>query len=199
MVMPGKYKVSAAKVVDNVTTPLGESREFTVKVLHNATLAAENRAELVKFQRDVAELTRVLQGTLEESDALAAKLLRIRQTVVALPGAAAELIPAVVKAEKALDEIVFQLRGYEAPASFEEIPPAHLPIVNRVEELIGIQISTTAKPGRNQTESYGIARDELVPLVEKLKTLKAVDVAVLEKELDKRGAPWTPGRVLDIK
>jgi photosystem II stability/assembly factor-like uncharacterized protein len=199
MVMPGKYRVTVSKVIDDVATALGASQDFTVKVLHNATLAAENRAELVKFQKDVAELTRVLQGTLEESDALAAKLLRIRQTVVALPGAAADLLPSVVKAEKALDEIMFLLRGYEAKASFEEIPPAHMPIQNRVEELIGIQISTTAKPGRNQTASYDIAREELAPLVGKLRALKETDVAALEKELDRRGAPWTPGRVLDIR
>ena len=199
MVMPGKYKLSVAKVIDDAATPLGESREFTVKVLHNATLAAENRAELVEFQKNVAELTRVLQGTLEESDALAARLLKIRQTAVALPGAAAELLPKVVKAEKALDEILFALRGHQAKASFEEIPPTHLPVQNRVDELIGIQVSTTSKPGRNQTDSYGIAREELAPLVEKLKALKTVDLPALEKELDKRGAPWTPGRVLDIK
>ena len=30
-------------------------------------------------------------------------------------------------------------------------------------------------------------------------TLKTVDVPALEKELDKRGAPWTPGRILDIR
>jgi hypothetical protein len=147
----------------------------------------------------VAELTRVMQGTLEESDALAARLLKIRQTAVTLPGAAAELLPKVVKAEKALDEILFALRGHQARASFEEIPPAHFPIQNRVEELIGIQVSTTSKPGRNQIDSYGIAREELAPLVEKLKALTTVDVPALEKELDKRGAPWTPGRVLDIK
>jgi hypothetical protein len=199
MVMPGKYRVTVAKVIGDAATPLGESREFTAKVLRNATLPAENRAELVEFQKKVAELTRVLQGTLEESDALAAKLLRIRQTVVALPGAAPELLPKVAKAEKALDEIAFLLRGHQARASFEEVPPAHLPIQNRVEELIGIQFSTTSKPGRNQTDSYAIAREELAPLLEKLMTIKTVDVPALEKELDKRGAPWTPGRILDIK
>ena len=147
----------------------------------------------------MAELTRVLQGTLEEGDALAARLLKIRQTAVALPGGAADLLPMVAKAEKSLDEILFVLRGHQARASFEEIPPAHLPVQNRVDELIGIQLSTTSKPGRNQTDSYGIAREELAPLVEKLKALKTIDLPALEKELDKRGAPWTPGRVLEIK
>ena len=66
MVMPGRYKVSVAKVVDDVITPLGESQEFAVKILFNATLAAPNRAELVDFQNKVAEMTRIAQGTLEE-------------------------------------------------------------------------------------------------------------------------------------
>ncbi len=199
MVMPGKYRLTVAKVVDDAATPLGDSQEFTVKALNNATLAAENRAELVKFQKNVAELTRILQGALEESDALAAKLLRIRQTVVGLPGAVEKLLPRVVKAEKTLDEVIFLLRGYEAKASFEEIPPAHLPIRNRLQTLISIQVSTTSMPGRNQTDSYAIAREELAPLVDKLKGLETVDLPALEKELDKYGAPWTPGRVLDMR
>ena len=199
MVMPGRYKVTVAKVIDDAVTPLGESREFTVKILRNAALAAENRAELVEFQKKVAEMTRVAQGTLEESDALAARLLRIRQTVVSLPGAAADLLPKVVKAEKALDEILFAFRGHEAKASFEEIPPSHMPLQNRIYELIGIQVATTAKPGKCQIDNCNIILEELRPLVEKLKAVKTTDLPALEKELDQRGAPWTPGRVLELK
>ncbi len=199
MVMPGRYKVTVAKVVDDVITPLGESQEFTVKALRNATLAAANRAELVEFQKKVAEMTRVAQGTLEEADALAARLLRIKHTVVALPGAAAELLPRVVKAGKTLDEILFAFRGYDAKASFEEIPAAHMPLQNRIYELIGIQVATTSKPGKTQFDNYDIIMDELKPLVEKLKAVKTTDMPALEKALDERGAPWTPGRVPEVR
>jgi photosystem II stability/assembly factor-like uncharacterized protein len=198
MVMPGAYKVMAAKVIDDIVTPLGESQAFTVKVLRNATLAAENRSELVEFQKKVAEMTRVAQGTLEECDVIAARLLRIRQTVVALPGAAAELLPKVADVEKALGEIIFAFRGYDAKASFEEIPPAHMPLQNRISELIGIQVSTTSRPGKTQTDNYKIIMDELRPLVDKLKGIQTTGLPGLEKELDKRGAPWTPGRVPEI-
>ncbi|MCX6565639.1 MAG: glycosyl hydrolase [Candidatus Aminicenantes bacterium] len=198
MVMPGRYSVSAAKVVDNTVTPLGEAQPFAVKALANVTLAAENRPELVAFQNKVGELTRAAQGTYEETEALAAKVRRIRQTAAALPGGPAGLLPALVQTEKTLDEIRLALGGYEVKASFEEVPPAPLPIRNRIEEIVGIQISTTSAPGRNQLDSYRIACEELAPVIKKLETLKTVDLPALEKSLDEQKAPWTPGRIIKI-
>jgi photosystem II stability/assembly factor-like uncharacterized protein len=199
MVMPGRYRVSAAKVVNDVVTPLGEPEAFTVKSLANATLAAENRGDLVAFQDKVAELTRVFQATSEETNAMTAKVARIRQTAAALPGGPADLLPAIAKAEKALDEIQLALHGLPAKASFEENPPASLPIENRIYDLVGIQVSTTSKPGANQIDSCRIASEELAPVIEKLKGLKNVDVPALEKALDEKKAPWTPGRIAEIK
>jgi len=198
MVMPGRYSVSAAKVVDNTVTPLGETQTFIVKALAIATLAAENRAELVAFQNKVAELTRVAQGVYEETEALAAKVRRIRQTAAALPGGPGGLLPPIVQAEKTLDEIRLALGGYEAKASFEEVPPAPMPIGNRVDELVGIQISTTSAPGANQLNNYRIVCEELAPMIKKLETLKTVDIPALEKALDEQKAPWTPGRIIKI-
>jgi len=199
MVMPGKYKVTAAKVVDDVITPLGGPQEFTVKALANATLAAENRADLVAFQKKVAELTRAFQAASEETNAVAAKLRRIKQTAAALPGGPAELLPAILKAEKTLNEIQLALHGYPAKASFEEVPPAPMPIENRVYELVYIQVSTTSKPGAGQIGNWQAAMEDLAPVVEKLKALKDADMPALEKMLDEKKAPWTPGRLVEMK
>ncbi|HOY99933.1 MAG TPA: hypothetical protein PLL55_11100, partial [Candidatus Aminicenantes bacterium] len=73
-----------------------------------------------------------------------------------------------------------------------------MPIRNRVEELIGIQFSTTSSPGKTQVENYRAAREELETVIRKLETLKTVDIPALEKILEEHRAPWTPGRIVKI-
>jgi hypothetical protein len=199
MVMPGKYKVTVAKVIDNAVTPLGESQEFTAKALANATLPAPDRPALVRFQRQVAELTRVLQGAMELAAELNSKLARIRQALVSTPKGAVSLMGRATAAEKKLDEIVFALRGLEAKASDEEIPPAAMPLWSRLSTIIYNQFATTADPGKSQAEGVRIVKEELAPLLLKLKGIAREDIPGLEKELDAARAPWTPGRLLELQ
>src|SRR5207253_6878671 len=56
LVMPGKYKVSMAKRVSGVLTPLAGSQEFTVYVEGASQMKPEDRAALVEFQKKVARL-----------------------------------------------------------------------------------------------------------------------------------------------
>jgi hypothetical protein len=199
MVMPGKYKVRVAQVIDHAVMPLAESREFTAKVLANATLPAPDRPALAGFQRQVAELTRVLQGAMELSTELNGKLLRIQQALVAMPGGAASLMARATAAGKKLDEVVFALRGLEAKASDEEIPPAAMPLWSRLSTIIYNQMATSADPGKGQAEGVRIVREELAPLLLTLKAVAAEDIPALEKELDAARAPWTPGRLLELQ
>jgi photosystem II stability/assembly factor-like uncharacterized protein len=198
MVMPGKYKVTLAKVVDSVATPVAESQEFTVKIVANATLPAVDRSALVNFQRQVAELTRVLQGSMELAKELKGKLTRIKQTLVVLPKGAMLLQNAVV-IDKKLDEIVYALRGLEPKASEEEIPPSHMPLWSRLAAIIYNQFSTTSDPGKSQVDGARIVKEELVPLLLNLKSITTEDLPKLEKELDAARAPWTPGRLLELQ
>jgi photosystem II stability/assembly factor-like uncharacterized protein len=199
MVMPGTYKVSVAKVVDDVVTPLGEAREFKAKVLDNATLAASDRAALVGFQAQVAELTRVLQGAMELAGELAGKLARIRQAIVALPKGSPALMARAVAAERKLDGIVYQVRGLEPKASEEEMPPTHMPLWSRLSTIIFNQFASTSAPGKSQEEGVRIVREELAPLLLELKAVAGEDLPFLEKELDAAKAPWTPGRLLELQ
>ena len=199
MVMPGKYKVTVAKVIDNVITPLGESQEFEARILANATLAAPDRPALVRYQNQVAELTRVLQGAVELAGELNGKLARIKQTLVALPKGAASLLGQATAAEKKLDKIVYLIRGLEPKASDEEIPPTHMPIWSRLSTIIFNQYGTTADPGKSQMEGVEIVKKELAPLLLELKGIVQKDLPELEKKLDTARAPWTPGRLLELQ
>jgi hypothetical protein len=51
--MPGKYKVSFAKRVNGVMTPLSAPQEFTVTVEGLSGMSSEDRVALVEFQQKV--------------------------------------------------------------------------------------------------------------------------------------------------
>src|SRR6185503_6476389 len=51
LVMPGTYKVSVAKQVDGVITPLGQPQDFAVTVEGQERMSAADRAALVEFQQ----------------------------------------------------------------------------------------------------------------------------------------------------
>ena len=153
----------------------------------------------MQFQRQVAELTRVLQGGMELSGELNGKLLRIKQTLVPMPKGATTLMGQAAAMEKELDDIVYLIRGLEPKASEEEIPPTHMPLWSRLSTIIYNQFSTTANPGKNQVDGYRIVREELAPLLLRLKKIAREDLPKLEKELDAAKAPWTPGRLLELQ
>jgi photosystem II stability/assembly factor-like uncharacterized protein len=199
MVMPGKYKVTVAKVIDSQVMPFADSQEFEAKVLNNTTLPASDRRALVEFQLQVAELTRVLQGGMELAGELNGKLLRIKQTLVGLPKGATTLLSQVVAMEKDLDDIVYLIRGLEAKASEEEIPPTHMPLWSRLSSIIYNLYGSTANPGKSQTDGYQIVKEELAPLLLRLKKITQQDLPKLERELEAAKAPWTPGRVPELQ
>src|SRR5581483_11257446 len=68
-VAPGKYKVSLAKRVGGVVTPLEASADVTVKYVGPSPLPAEDLKALAEFQKQVIKLQRdltVAQGVAAE-------------------------------------------------------------------------------------------------------------------------------------
>jgi hypothetical protein len=50
-----------------------------------------------------------------------------------------------------------------------------------------------------QEEGARIVREELAPLLLRIKKIAQDDLPRLEKDLDAARAPWTPGRLLELK
>ena len=62
MVLPGTYTVTMSKRINGVVTPLGSPQNFTVKALENSPELATDRAAVLAFQRETAELSRAVSG-----------------------------------------------------------------------------------------------------------------------------------------
>ena len=71
----------------------------------------------------------------------------------------------------------------------------HPTVYDRLNELACGTWETTSAPTQTQKVNYQVATEEFEPLLAKLQTLLEVDVPNLEAEMERYGAPWTPGRV----
>ena len=195
LVMPGKYSVSVSMYKAGEIKKLLPQEEFEVVALKNTTLPAKNRNEMVQFQRDVAEMIRVMYGAMEYNEELAEKVNHLKQAIIMTPGAGEELLIKAEKIEKQLDEIMFAFEGSAPKASSEEIPPRPVPLFNRLQYIIWGQSSSTSDITSTSKMAYDIVQEELPKLIEKLKTIAKVDVKSLEEKIEDAKAPWTPGRL----
>lgn len=194
LVMPGKYKVSVSLYEKGEIKPLMEEKEFNVVALENTTLPAKDRNAMVQFQRDVAEMIRVMYGTMDYNEELIEKVNYLKQAIVLTPQADSKLLVEAEKIEKKLEDIQFIFEGSTPKASDEEIPPRQVPLANRLQYIIWGQSSSTSDITSTSKMAYEIVQDKLPGLINQLKQIATVDIKTLEQAIEKAKAPWTPGR-----
>jgi hypothetical protein len=197
--MPGKYSVELSMVYRGEEKKLSGPVDFNVVVLNNTTLPAENRAELTAFQKKGAELVRTVMGAQRFANELANKVETIRQTINNTPGATFDLMKKANVIAKDLDEIQFKFSGPPVAASAEETPPREVTLTGRLRTMIGSQMRSTSNVTEKQKIAYNVLYEEIQPVLQQLKKISEVDIKGLESELEKVGAPWTPGRTPELK
>ncbi len=197
LVMPGTYKVSLAKRVDGVMTPLGQQQEFQVVVEGQERMTPADRFALVEFQQKVARLQRAVQGSLEAANALTPRFVAIRRALLETPNAPEKLLDDASALEKRKNEILRALRGDQALRQRNmNLPPA---ISERVGSIVGSQRMSTSRPTQTQMDQYATAAQDFETALNQLRQLIEVDLARLEKQMEAAGAPWTPGRIPEWK
>jgi photosystem II stability/assembly factor-like uncharacterized protein len=199
MVMPGKYNVSMAIVVRGVEKELAEPVGINAVVLNNTTLPPENRAALVAFQKRVSALTMAVTGADDYTGDLIKRVQYIRQAIQNTPQAPFDLMQRADKVRAELDEIYWKFHGQPPKASDEENLPAPPPLFQRLDAITSVHWSSTSDVTQTQRDQFELIDAEFPPLVEQLKTISDKDITELNAELDKLGAPWTPGRLPEWK
>jgi photosystem II stability/assembly factor-like uncharacterized protein len=197
LVMPGAYKVSVARRVEGVLTPLSQPQEFQIVVAGQENMSAPDRAALVEFQQKVARLQRAVQGSLEAANALKPRFVLIRRALLDTPSAPEKLLDDAAALDKRTNEILRALRGDTAARQRNmNTPPS---IIERVGEIVGSQRMSTARPTQTQVNQYTAAAQEFETTLAQLRQLIEGDLARLEKQMEAAGAPWTPGRIPEWK
>jgi photosystem II stability/assembly factor-like uncharacterized protein len=197
LVMPGTYRVTWAKRVQGVTTPLPGAHEFTVAVQGAAGMNASDRKVLFEFQQKVIRLERAVAGALEAAGNVTTRLEQIKRAIDYTPSVDPKLKDTVRALEKRNHEILRVLRGDTALRARNENTP--LSIAERVESIVDAQRLSLARPTTTSQQAYAIAGEEFGHELTKLRKLIDVDLKELEKSLDLVGAPWTPGRLPEWK
>ncbi len=194
-VMPGTYSVEMAMVHNGESKPLCEKSDFRVLGLNNATLAAEDRAVVVAFQREVSRLSKAMNGILRLTKDLMREVTMMQQTALTLPGVHEELLPALDGVKKELDDILFQFNGVKAKASWEEIPPADMPLMNRLNSVIYTQLNSTSNITSTSKMGFEILKEEFPPVLNQVTEIAKTKIVELRKIMDDMDAPYTPSRI----
>ena len=194
-VMPGAYSVEMTLIHNGVSKPVGEKTDFKVLGLNNATLAADDRAGIVAFQKDISRLSKAMNGTLRLTKDLLKEVTVMQQTALTLPGSHEELLPAMDRLKTELDDILFKFNGVKAKASWEEIPPAGMPLMNRLYNIIYTQINSTSNITSTSKVGFEILKDEFPPVLNQVTEIANTKMVELRNIMDDMDAPYTPGRI----
>lgn len=193
--LPGRYKVGLQLWHEGTLTTLAEPVEFTVKQLNNTIFPAADLAAVAEFDKKIEEVRMAVDAAERLTRELNEKVETIKQTLYATPAASQELKDAARALSVELEAIRFEFDGVDARASWEEIPPAKIPLSKKVSELSYMRSGYSGDPTETERQSFAIVQEAFPPLLERIKTIAEEKLPALEKQLDAVNAPWTPGRI----
>ena len=197
-VLPGNYSVTLEQVFNGERKHLAGPVEFNTEILKNTTLPAADRAELVAFQKQVKELMQAMNGTEKYMGEMKKRIASVRQAIHNTPEVPFEMgAEATTLAEK-LDDLFFKLDGTPAKASWEEVPPAIMPLNNRISHIVWGMWGSSSAPTQTMQDNYAIVVEEFPPILTQLKEMDD-ELRSIENKMESLGAPWTPGRLPDFK
>jgi len=193
LVVPGTYRVTMAKRVDGVETPLSEAQTFTVQPVGSGGLGKEQRAELLAFQRKTASLQRAVLGATKLVKETLDRISVLKKALVDTTGADAKLYGQASALETRLKDAQEELTGGTIRSRYNEPEPPS--IAERVSSIVSGHWSTTGMPTATHRKAYDLAAHDFAGVLAHLTQIVEVDLKALEDRAESLGAPWTPGRV----
>jgi chromosome segregation ATPase len=164
-----------------------------VNALGAEQMNEQERAALEQFQQKVAHLDRALTGAIQTGNDVDKRLTSIRQSLRDTPGDVTALVSRADDIQNRLRDIMRALRGDEVLRRRQENTPAA--INDRINQIEDEERFSTVKPPQTHIDSYNIAAQQFGDQLSKLRQLVDVDLKKLEDDMEKAGAPWTPGHV----
>jgi photosystem II stability/assembly factor-like uncharacterized protein len=196
-IIPGKYNVTLTMIQDGKSRDLAGPVEFNCKPLNNVTLPAPDRVAMIEFQNKIFDLNSAVEATNKSIQNLNERLELIKITLKSSENAKLELIDITLKIDKKLKDFNLKLNGDASISKRNANQP--MSINERIGYIVGTMWSSTSVPTQTNIDGYKIAGDGLSDILNELKSLYNSDFKLLEQELDKINAPWTPGRFPEWK
>ncbi len=196
-VMPGTYQVALGKSVNGVVTRLTEPVRFKTEALGLASLPAENRAELVAFEKKVAELSREVNAASSVVRDLNEKARHFRVALKSLNRPDSELLVDIQAMEQKLRDIGIKLFGDRTLEMLDK--DAEPGLVRRISGAVYDHLRSTSAPTQSQKDAFDLVAAAFPPVLQTVKAVAEEDVKKIEKRLEELGAPTTPGRLPQTK
>jgi hypothetical protein len=146
-----------------------------------------------QFQGKLQSLRRDIAGALELAESTDTRLEAIRKALDATPAAPRALHDQGRSLERRLSAILVELQGDRRLGARSVPVPAA--ISERANTISSELNRTLGRPTATHEQQLQIASELFVVQRAALKTLVENDMPAIEKELERIGAPYTPGRV----
>jgi photosystem II stability/assembly factor-like uncharacterized protein len=192
-VVPGKYSVTMAQRVGGVVSPLGGPVSFNVVIDPQAGHSAADLSARWQFDQKLQVMRRDLAGALELANGTNPRLDAIIKALDATPAAPRALHDQARALKKRLNAILDELQGDRSLGSRSVPLPAA--ISERVNTISGELNGTLGRQTATHEQQLQIASELFATQKTALKALVETDVPAIERELDRIGAPYTPGRL----
>jgi hypothetical protein len=186
-----------AAVVDGVERRVAAPVPFTARVLDNTTLPAADRSALVAFQQRLAEIQRVTLGVQRYAGEVNERLQVVEKALQVTPDAGEALLKTWTGLRARMLDIDRRLNGDNTISSRNG--NTGKAIVNRIQYLMYFIYRSTSAPAQQHREQAEDIVSLLTTITGDLRALGETDLPRLENELEQLRAPWTPGRLPELR
>ncbi len=191
LVAPGTYQVSMHQRIDGVLTDLDQIQTFAVVSIREPTLPGSTQQQRIAFQRQVDEMQRAVDGTLNSIEEVLVQLGAIEE-VLQNSTANMSLYSQANSLEKEIIGQRDRLSGNQTRGEFAVNRP--VTVTSRLGHAAYNPHANAHGPTATQRESLTIAQDVYGEVSGELTRLVDREFKALLSALDAAGVPWTPGR-----
>jgi photosystem II stability/assembly factor-like uncharacterized protein len=193
LVLPGKYGVILSKKQDGKIEDLTKPIWFNVVAEGTSGMNEQDRQALLAFQQKVSRLYRSFNGASRTTEDLRSRMKQIKRALNETPAADRGLTNRADDLEARLNKLAIEIRGDSALEARNENVPAS--ISDRIQSIIFGSRMSTSRPTQTNVDNYNLASQEYTTVLAALKQIAETDLPKLENDMEKAGAPWTPGRM----
>ena len=196
LAVPGTYKVTLSRRVGGTLAQLGEAQPFVCEAAGIGTLSTPDRAELLAFERRTARLQRGVLGAARGLGELQQRVAALTKALASTPVPSEDLRREVAALGARLRELAIEFHGDPVVRGYNESTrPAML---ERLNQVIGGGWNATCAPTQTHRENVDIVAYQFSQALATLRSMSG-DLSELEERAEGEGAPWTPGRLPELK
>jgi photosystem II stability/assembly factor-like uncharacterized protein len=193
-VPPGKYTMTVGKREHGVFSALATPVTFAVLPDSTMPITLAGRQANLEYRRKQAALSRQITEAVDAAGLARTKADAIIRVLNEMPSAPRTLHDQARSIDQRLAAFLRAVRGDDVNAARGEQVPVSIQAHIRNASPSG----STSPPSKTEVEQYDIAVAAFPAEYAKLKPILVTEIPALDKELEKLGAPPTPGRIPDI-